>query len=148
MPRYDHVRPADGSKLSRWFCPHWAYLRPQVSLLFDNNGTVLFAMFMAVWGEFRVTSGFLITYNNAISLNFDISVHIKQPFIRLRLVLCKCLLDVYVTHVLPRKCNIPTFSFQSFPAIWLRGSSIRSCAIFKTPKLNRMSEAAAGICSG
>lgn len=24
---------------------------PQVSLLFDNNGTVLFAMFMAVWGE-------------------------------------------------------------------------------------------------
>lgn len=26
----------------------------QVSLLFDNNGTVLFAMFMAVWGEFCV----------------------------------------------------------------------------------------------
>lgn len=24
----------------------------QVSQLFDNNGTVLFAMFMAVWGEF------------------------------------------------------------------------------------------------
>lgn len=27
----------------------------QVSLLFDNNGTVLFAMFMAVWGEFCVS---------------------------------------------------------------------------------------------
>lgn len=28
---------------------------PQVSLLFDNNGTVLFAMFMAVWGEFCIS---------------------------------------------------------------------------------------------
>lgn len=29
-----------------------AYVYLQVNLLFDNNGTVLFAMFMAVWGEF------------------------------------------------------------------------------------------------
>lgn len=59
----------------RLICP------PQVSLLFDNNGTVLFAMFMAVWGEFHVTSGFfffLITHNNSISRNFDISLLIKQ----------------------------------------------------------------------
>lgn len=64
-----------GFVLTRLICP------PQVSLLFDNNGTVLFAMFMAVWGEFHVTYLlfiFLITYNNSSSLNFDISVRIKQ----------------------------------------------------------------------
>lgn len=50
------MRPAGASELPR-FALTRPYLRPQVSLLFDNNGTVLFAMFMAVWGEFRVTSG-------------------------------------------------------------------------------------------
>lgn len=30
----------------------------QISLLFDNNGTVFFAMFMAVWGEFCVSNSF------------------------------------------------------------------------------------------
>lgn len=28
------------------------FLHPKVSLLFDNNGTVCFAMVMAIWGEF------------------------------------------------------------------------------------------------
>lgn len=123
-----------------------ACLAPQVSLLFDNNGTVLFAMVMAVWGEFHVTSVFKIITPSPETLIFLFML--KKPFIRLRLVLCKRLVDVYITHTLPRKYNIPTFSSQSFPAIWLRGSSVRSCAIFKTLKLSRMSEAAAGVCSG
>lgn len=53
---YAKVRPCTPDRrLTVSFVLTPAYLCLQVSLLFDNNGTVLFAMFMAVWGEFRVT---------------------------------------------------------------------------------------------
>lgn len=43
------------NRLTMWLYIHrllWLFFYLQVTLLFDNEGTVFFAMFMAIWGEF------------------------------------------------------------------------------------------------